>query len=126
MPVNPTDRLAIAARLSEHNTEAAHRSAVSRAYYSVYHHGLRTVKAKLPPVNLEKYSKGCHQQLRERLIDGKTSDFLEVAVEVKWLRDARVTADYHLGKPSSAINAKIAIQRARSVLKALDALPPHS
>ena len=52
MPVNPTDILAIATRLSEHDTEAAHRSAVSRAYYSVYHQGLCTVKAKLPPVDL--------------------------------------------------------------------------
>jgi uncharacterized protein (UPF0332 family) len=122
MPVNPTDILAIAARLSEHNTEAAHRSAVSRAYYSVYHHGLRTVKAKLPPVDLKKYSKGCHQRLGERLIDGKTSDWRDVAEDVEWLRDARVTADYHLGKPSTAIKAKIAIQRAQRVLRALEAL----
>ena len=108
MPVNPTDILAIAARLSEHNTEAAHRSAVSRAYYSVYHHGLRTVKVKLAPVDLKKYSKGCHQRLGERLIDGKTSDWRDVAEDVEWLRKARVTADYHLGEPSSAIKAKIA------------------
>ena len=122
MPVNPTDILAIATRLSEHNTEAAHRSAVSRAYYSVYHHGLRTVKTKLPPVDLKKYSQGCHQRLGERLIDGKTSDWLTVAEDIEWLRDARVTADYHLGKPSSEIKAKIAIQRARRLLRALEAL----
>jgi hypothetical protein len=83
MPVKPTDILAIAARLSERNTEAAHRSAVSRAYYSVYHHGLCTVKAKLPPVNLKKYSKGCHQQLRQRLLDGKTSDWPHVAEQAE-------------------------------------------
>jgi len=56
MPVNPKDILAIATDLSKHSTEAADRSAVSRAYYSVYHHGLRTVKVKLAPVDLKKYS----------------------------------------------------------------------
>ena len=122
MPVNSKDILAIATRLYEHNTEAAHRSAVSRAYYSVYHHGLRTVKAKLPSVDLKKYSQGCHQRLGERLIDGKTSDWHDVAEQVEWLRKARVTADYHLGKPTHAINANKAIGRARLVLKALDAL----
>ncbi len=122
MPVNSKDILAVATLLHEHDTEAAHRSAVSRAYYSVYHHGLCTVKVKLPPVDLKKYSKGCHQRLGERLIDGKTSDWLNIAGDVEWLRDARVTADYHLDKPSSAIKAKIAIQRARRVLSALEAL----
>ena len=122
MPIDPNDILAVAILLSKQNTEATDRSAVSRAYYSVYHRGLRTVKAKLPPVDLKKYSKGCHQRLGERLIDGKTSDWRGVAEDVEWLRKARVTADYHLGKPSSAIKAKIAIQRARRVLRALEAL----
>ena len=122
MPIDSNDILAVAILLSKHNTEAIDRSAVSRAYYSVYHHGLRTVKAKLPPVDLKKYSKGCHQRLGERLIDGKTSDWRDVAEDVEWLRKARVTADYHLSKPSSAIKAKIVIQRARRVLRALEAL----
>jgi hypothetical protein len=86
MPVNSKDILAIATDPSKYNPEAAHRSAVSRAYYSVYRHGLCTVKAKLPPVDLKKYSKGCHQQLRQRLLDGKTSDWLHVAEQAELLR----------------------------------------
>jgi hypothetical protein len=123
MPVNPKDILAIATDLSKQSTEAADRSAVSRAYYCVYHQGLRTVKAKLPPAELEKkYSKGCHQQLRQRLLDGKTADWLNVADQVEWLREARVSADYHLRKRASAFDTKDVIRRARLALKALEAL----
>lgn len=122
MPVNPKDILMIAADLSKHNTEAADRSAVSRAYYCVYHQGLRTVKAKLPPTDYKKYSKGCHQQLRQRLLDGKTADWLDVADQVEWLREARVSADYHLRTRASAFDTKDVIRRARLALRALEAL----
>ena len=71
MPIDPNDILAVAILLSKHNTEAADRSAVSRAYYCVYHHGIRVAEEKLPPVDPEKPSKGCHQQLNDRLREGK-------------------------------------------------------
>ena len=122
MPIDPNDILAVAILLSKQNTEATDRSAVSRAYYCVYHHGMRVAEEKLPPVDPEKPSKGCHQQLNDRLREGKKSKWQKVAYKINVLRKARVTADYHLRAPASAIDANIAIQRARTALKALDAL----
>jgi hypothetical protein len=80
------------------------------------------VEEKLPPVDPEKPSKGCHQQLNDRLREGKKSKWQKVAYRINSLRKARVTADYHLEAPASVIDANIAIRRARSVIKALDAL----
>ena len=53
---------------------------------------------------------------------GKKYKWRKVAYRINSLRKARVTADYHLEAPASAIDADDAIQRARSVIKALDAL----
>ena len=122
MPIDSNYFLAVAILLSKHNTEATDRSAVSRAYYCVYHFGMRVIEEKLPPVDPEKPSKGCHQQLNDRLREGKKSKWEKVAYRINSLRKARVTADYHLEAPASAIDAHNAIQRARSVIKALDAL----
>jgi hypothetical protein len=122
MPIDPNDILAVAILLSKQNTEATDRSAVSRAYYCVYHHGIRVAEEKLPPVDPEKPSKGCHQQLNDRLREGKKSKWQKVAYKINLLRKARVTADYHLGAPASVIDANIAIRRARTVIKALAAL----
>jgi hypothetical protein len=122
MPIDPNDILAVAILLSKQNTEATDRSAVSRAYYCVYHFGMRVIEEKLPPVDPEKPSKGCHQQLNDRLREGKKSKWEKVAYKINSLRKARVIADYHLEAPASAIDAHIAIQRARTALKALDAL----
>lgn len=122
MPIDSNDILAVAILLSKQNTEATDRSAVSRAYYCVYHFGMRVIEEKLPPVDPEKPSKGCHQQLNDRLREGKKSKWQKVAYKINVLRKARVTADYHLRAPASAIDANIAIQRARTALKALDAL----
>ena len=122
MPIDPNDILAVAILLSKQNTEATDRSAVSRAYYCVYHHGMRVAEEKLPPVDPEKPSKGCHQQLSDRLLEVNTSKWRKVAYTINLLRRTRVTADYHLRAPASAIDANIAIQRARKVIKALDAL----
>lgn len=122
MPIDPNDILAVAILLSKQNTEATDRSAVSRAYYCVYHHGMCVVEEKLPPVDPEKPSKGCHQQLNDRLREGKKSKWQKVAYRINSLRKARVTADYHLEAPASVIDANIAIRRARSVIKALAAL----
>lgn len=48
MPVKPLEILELASLLSKAEVEAAHRAAISRAYYAVYHHGVRIVDDKLP------------------------------------------------------------------------------
>ena len=47
MPVTPLEILELASLLSKAEAETAHRAAISRAYYAVYHHGVRVVDAKL-------------------------------------------------------------------------------
>jgi len=126
MPVKPREFLNVAAILTEHNSEAALRSAVSRAYYSAYHHGIHTVDIKLPTTKNLIYAGGCHQQLKAKLLDGKSTAWRRIAYSVDDLRKSRILADYHLDASITVDAAKKAVVEAENIIQALDALETDS
>lgn len=104
MSILPQDLLVGAKAIQSMDGEALQRSAISRAYYSVYHACLAWEKL-LPAVGSENGpAGGKHQMLINRL--GSVHMFLKndeqktlskkVAYKLKAMRDQRVISDYRL------------------------------
>jgi len=95
MPVRPHEILDLASLLAKAEAEAAHRAAISRAYYAVYNHGVQVVDIKLPLTKRLSYSGGCHQQLFQKINGGRSIAWRDIAHKVDRLKRNRVIADYH-------------------------------
>lgn len=122
MPSTRLDLLDFASNLSQQGSEPAFRSAVSRAYYAAFHHGVAVIDSKLPISKSLVYTGGCHQQLYEKLLDGKSSAWKGIAYEVNELKELRVIADYRLNKTVTYPTALIAVNHAKSIISKLDAI----
>lgn len=122
MPVKPHEILQIASLLSNDEAEAAHRSAVSRAYYAVYHHGIQVVDVKLPLTKGLIYKGGCHQQLFKKLSDGQTNAWRGIASEFDHLKRNRIIADYNLNVSVTRNTAKKSVNAAQKIIDALDSV----
>ena len=122
MPSTPYEILHFACTLTQQQTETAHRCAVSRAYYSVFHHGLKVIDAKLPQTKNLVYSGGCHKQLYDKLVDGRSPEWISIAYRVDELKKKRISADYHLDETIPVHIAQESIARAQEIIQALDAI----
>ncbi len=122
MPVKPLEILELASLLSKAEAEAAHRAAISRAYYAVYHHGVRVVDIKLPLTKGLIYRGGCHQQLFEKINDGRSIAWRDIANKVDHLKRNRVIADYYLNVAVTKTTAENSVTAARRVIDALDSI----
>ena len=121
MPIKTVEILHLASKLSKQENEVAHRSAVSRAYYAAYHHGIKVVERKLPSTKSSAYKGGCHQQLLQKFFDGKSLTWQSIALQFNDLKKRRVVADYYLNKSVSMKQAEQSVVTARQIIDALDA-----
>jgi uncharacterized protein (UPF0332 family) len=116
--MNPTDFLDLAARLVPSGTEAAFRTAVSRAYYGAFHTAVLLIKelGVALPVGPES-----HQKVRYCLMESGEAMGLQAGISLQILRQHRNQADYDLDK-SSEFDAKRALQRIERARGILDLL----
>ena len=122
MPVKPIEILHVATTLLNNNAEAARRTAVSRAYYAAYHHGIQVVDIKLPLTKNMICKGGCHQQLFMKLSNGQSRIWEDIAFKVNALRRERVRADYYLDQPISKGLANECVRTAQQIIDALDSV----
>lgn len=122
MSIKSVEILHIASTLAKNEAEAAHRSAVSRAYYAAYHHGIQVVELKLPSTNNMVYRGGCHQQLSQKFTDGKSPAWRGIAFKFNELKKDRVVADYCLNESVSMKVAQQAVVAAQQIIDALDSV----
>jgi uncharacterized protein (UPF0332 family) len=91
--MSPGDFLALAIRLSREAGEAEKRSAVSRAYYGVFH----VARALLEACDIScPESAEAHAKVSMCLQQSKDRDVVTAGSELKSLRTARNHADYRL------------------------------
>lgn len=121
MPVKPSDFLTLARQLSNGETEAEWRSAVSRAYYSAYHQ-LLEFPEKFDM--LGEPGQGSHDQLFKTLRAAKCRGGKSNAIKGKLIvlgnemlqfKQQRTLADYSLNETITKSDAQVAVATAESV-----------
>lgn len=134
--VKPLDVLAVAKGLaaagSVETREARGRSAVSRAYYSVYHEALAYC-SDMPPIDVSAVRGGVHAQLFAKL-DGLVEKLpplergflLKVIASFELLRDWRVEADYSISEAFNPVKPLQAIDFAERIFRQLKQCRPSS
>jgi uncharacterized protein (UPF0332 family) len=116
--VIPTDFLDLASQLVAIGTEAAFRTAVSRAYYSAFHAAVSLIKEAgvSLPVGPES-----HQKVRFCLMESGEAAALQAGDSLQILRHDRNQTDYDMDK-SERFNEKLSrqrIERARAIFDLL-------
>src|SRR5271165_6533938 len=116
--MNPTDFLDLARRLVTSGTEAAFRTAVSRAYYGAFHSAvllIREMGVSLP-VGPES-----HQKVRFCLMESAERPGLQAGDSLQILRKHRNQADYDLDESTifGAASTLRRIERARDIINLL-------
>jgi hypothetical protein len=112
--------LALATRLAAEDSDAALRSAVSRAYYSAYNDARRYVRNKEPMFTF----KDDQHWLVWDWFATAPGQAPQVATLGTALRKVRNKADYDVYKPMQHLKyeANTAVQKAAKILSLLDAL----
>jgi uncharacterized protein (UPF0332 family) len=115
-----TDFLDLAEKLLGEKTEAANRTAVSRAYYGAFNHVnsyYRTVG-----VRLEKHQGNIHKTLANCLAYSGVDEIAEVCSELTSIYAERKLADYNMDSPSfrKPKKSEAALISARSCLVRFD------
>ena len=112
------DFLGIASALARDTSEAAWRSAVSRAYYAAFHVArelLESMGFSVP------HGDRAHGYLWLRLQNCCDSLTQDAGRDLKMLRGDRNGADYNLHQPSSKVEARRCIDLAQGIIQSLDA-----
>lgn len=111
----PTDFLELAARLMADGTEAAYRTAVSRAYYGAFHAAVMLIKEMGVSLPIGPES---HQKVRYCLMESGEAAGVQAGDSLQILRQDRNRADYDLDASVafSAHSALLRINRARAVI----------
>jgi len=115
--MNPRDLLALADTLAEETHEAAWRSAVSRAYYAVFHvarHLLRQCRFEVPQ------AEQAHSYLWLRLANAGHPDVRVAGQRLSNLRRMRNWADYDLDQAFDQTVAIHQVQTALEIVQLLD------
>ena len=89
----PTDFLELAARLMADGTEAAYRTAVSRAYYGAFHAAVMLIKEMGVSLPIGPES---HQKVRYCLMESGEAAGVQAGDSLQILRQDRNRADYDL------------------------------
>lgn len=128
MTIAAHEILTVANQICGFSNEAGYRSAISRAYYSVFHSCLEWEKSLAIPGSGSGHDGGHHQQLINRLrnpapeVKDPAIRLLskKIAARVDALRTKRVAADYFLSAPGhSAVDAANTCAQAASILQQL-------
>ncbi|MHB1479010.1 MAG: hypothetical protein ACYCQH_04630 [Acidithiobacillus ferrooxidans] len=95
MPVNAEDFLFFAEQLNP-ESEQARRTAVSRAYYALYHAAvnLKDTLALQPPPNMDRL--GMHKRLTQTFRTSDEQGLRDMGDDLEKARKKRVRADYDL------------------------------
>jgi uncharacterized protein (UPF0332 family) len=123
MSIKKEDLLNLACELRSAGAEPHWRSAVSRAYYAVYHGCTDWHKALPMPGSNTGPAGGVHQQLINRMRnpdtstpDGQRKLSKMLATQLEVLRGQRHQADYNLGDKVDQALAANACQQAQAIL----------
>ena len=111
------DFLALAKLLASENTEAAWRSAVSRAYYAAFHVARRLMEDlqfAVPKADR------AHAYLWLRLPNCGQPTVQQVAYALNDLRGYRNRADYEVGRTFRQALAQVQVQQADQIIRVLD------
>lgn len=131
MTIAAHDILNIAHQIRGFSNEAGYRSAISRAYYSVFHSCLDWEKSLAIPGSCSGHEGGHHQQLINRLrnpapeLKDSATRMLskKIAARVEALRTKRVAADYMLSASGhGAVDAENCCAQAADVLQQISAV----
>lgn len=115
--MNSRDFLVVARALAVGNTEAAWRSAVSRAYYAAFHVACELMEAlgfRVPQ------SDRAHAYLSYRLGNCGQAQVQSVGQDLETLRRNRNWADYDLQRPLSQAMGQSRVSMAEQVIQFLD------
>ncbi len=117
--MNPREFQELAKKLVSGNTPAEFRTAVSRAYYSVFNVGVELLKGMGFRIS---EGPGGHGELEYRLSNSNHSDIERVASQLGDLRSRRIHADYRLERREveSMRNARAIVQQASTMIIILD------
>jgi uncharacterized protein (UPF0332 family) len=115
------DFLTLARDLAGRDDEAAHRSAVSRSYYAVFH-SARSVLERHDPAYAEMRSQDSHKQVWDRLNALGRRQTKTAVRTARSLLHARRAADYRLDADNWPRRAQDAIVDAERALNALSDL----
>lgn len=123
--MRPEEFLDFAAELANSNTSgsAAHRSAVSRSYYGVYH-AVRSAIEKGLSISCRADSGGNeHKLVVDYLAGSQVDEAAEIARLLRNLSQSRKEADYDLDDKSaeSQQNSQACVARGRNILEKLNA-----
>ena len=115
--ITPDDIMAIAKELSNKAGEAAARSAISRAYYAVFHeakHYAESVDGYVVPTGLS-----AHYELSQHFLQQPDDDAIDIGRQISKLHQARKHADYAINRPMDAMRSKFQIVMAETLIRQL-------
>ena len=106
-------------RLVAAATEGDWRSAISRAYYAVYHYFREWLLAKGVDIG---NGPQAHHNLYAGLLNCGVTTAMPVARQIDDLRSARNLADYDIGKPVTQATATAFVRQADAVIYAFQSM----
>lgn len=117
--MNPREFQELAKKLANGDSPAEFRTAVSRAYYSVFNVGAELMKGMGFPIP---ESPSGHGELEYRLSNSKHIDVEKVGSQLADLRSRRIHADYRLERKEveTRKNAQAVVQQASGMIIVLD------
>lgn len=115
--------LTLAEELAQVDRPAASRTAISRAYYAVFH----TAERLLQRMGFHRPKKDHHIALQRRLKNSGDADLTTVGMQLEQLHHERVQADYHLDVhwPENKDTSLRIVQKVATMIDALEACPIH-
>ena len=117
--MDPRDFQKLAAKLATGNNPSEIRTAISRAYYSVFNVGVELLRG----IGLEvSKGPGGHGDVEHRLSNSANIDVEKVGSQLSDLRNRRNWADYRLDKTrlETQKNAQALVQQAHNMIQTLD------
>jgi len=117
--MNPREFQELAKKLANGESPAEFRTAVSRAYYSVFNVGAELMKEMGFPISV---GPSGHGELVYKLSNSKHIDVEKVGSQLSDLRGRRIHADYRLERKDveTRNNAQAAVQQASKMIIVLD------
>ena len=117
--MDPRDFQKLAAKLASGKSPSEIRTAISRAYYSVFNVGVELLKGI--GLGVSKGPSG-HGEVEHRLSNSANIDVQKVGSQLSDLRSRRIWADYRLDKKETENqkNAQALVQLAHKMIQTLD------
>lgn len=117
--MDPRDFQTLAAKLASGKSTSEIRTAISRAYYSVFNVGVELLKGI--GLGVSEGPSG-HGEVEHRLSNSANMDVEKVGSQLSDLRSRRIRADYRLDKKEieNQKNAQALAQQARKMIQTLD------